>query len=226
MLFYDWVDGELVRNALGRVRGLPVGEVVGLLGEVYDLHVEIAGLGWIANDFYDGSMIYDFERRRLYAVDLDTYHPGPFVNDMGRMFGSRRFMAPEEFELGAIIDERTTVFTMGRTAAVMLSDGSLDRKPFRGNDAQYEIMVRACRERPDDRFPERRGVARRLAGGGFCRIERNDFMNIGFIGLGTMGGSMALNRDTRRASACRSRYTAGVGYAAPGDGRGVGGYAA
>ena len=152
MLFYDWVDGGLVRNALGRVRGLPVGEVVGLLGEVYDLHVEIAGLGWIANDFYDGSMIYDFERRRLYAVDLDTYHRGPFVNDMGRMFGSKRFMAPEEFELGAIIDERTTVFTMGRTVAALLSDGSLDRKPFRGNDAQYEIMVRACRERPDDRF--------------------------------------------------------------------------
>ena len=68
------------------------------------------------------------------------------------MFGSTRFMAPEEFELGATIDQRTTVFTLGRTAAVLLSDNSLDRKPFRGSDAQYEIMLRACQENSDARF--------------------------------------------------------------------------
>ena len=45
---------------------------------------------------------------------------------MGRMFGSDRFMAPEEYELGARIDERTTVFTMGRTIAQFLSLGSVD----------------------------------------------------------------------------------------------------
>ena len=77
-------------------------------------------------DFYDGAMIYDFDRHRVHAIDLDSYHMGPFTNRMGRMFGSTRFMAPEEFELEATIDERTTVFTMGRTAAVLISDGSLD----------------------------------------------------------------------------------------------------
>ncbi len=152
MLFYDWVEGQLVRNALQQVRCLPVGEIVGLLNDVYDLHVELVKRGWIANDFYDGSMIYDFRRRQLHAVDLDTYHLGPATNHMGRMFGSTRFMAPDEFELGATIDERTTVFTLGRTAAVLLSDNSLDRKPFRGNDAQYDTMLRACREAPDARF--------------------------------------------------------------------------
>ena len=152
MLFYDWVEGELVRNALQQIKSLPVGEIVDLLNNVYDLHVELAKRGWIANDFYDGSMIYDFHHRKVHAVDLDTYHRGPFTNDMGRMFGSKRFMAPEEFELGATIDERTTVFTLGRTVAVLLSDNSLDRKPFRGSDAQYEIMLRACNAEPDARF--------------------------------------------------------------------------
>lgn len=152
MLFYDWVEGELVRNALRQVRRLPVDEILDLLNDVYDLHVKLVNLGWIANDFYDGSMIYDFDRRKVHAVDLDTYHQGPFTNDMGRMFGSTRFMAPEEFELGAMIDERTTVFTLGRTAAVLLSDNSLDRKPFRGSDPQYEIMLQACQENPDARF--------------------------------------------------------------------------
>ncbi len=152
MLFYDWVQGELVRNSLQKVRRLPIVEILNLLNQIYDLHVELAKRGWIANDFYDGSMIYDFDRRELHAIDLDTYHLGPFTNHMGRMSGSTRFMAPEEFELGATIDERTTVFTLGRTTAVLLSDNSLDRKPFRGNDAQYDTMLRACKQAPDARF--------------------------------------------------------------------------
>ena len=152
MLFYDWVEGELVRNALQQVRRLPVGEIVDLLDDLYDLHIELVKRRWIANDFYDGSMIYDLDLRQLHAVDLDSYHQGPFTNRMGRMFGSKRFMAPEEFKLGATIDERATVFTLGRTAAVLLSNNSLDRQPFRGNDARYEIILRACNAEPDARF--------------------------------------------------------------------------
>lgn len=97
-------------------------------------------------------MIYDFGRRELHVVDLDLYRDAPFTNEMGRMFGSKRFLAPEEFELGALIDERTTVFTMGRTAAVLLSDNTLDRRPFRGSDAQYETIRRACRDDRRERF--------------------------------------------------------------------------
>ena len=88
---------------------------------IYDVHRRLAERGWIACDFYDGSVIYDFDRGVPHLVDLDNYQPGPFVNDMGRMFGSTRFMAPEEFTRGARIDERTTVFTMGRAAAVFLA---------------------------------------------------------------------------------------------------------
>ncbi|MDE2717406.1 MAG: serine/threonine protein kinase [Chloroflexota bacterium] len=152
MLVYDWAEGELVRSRLERVRSLTVSEVGHLVTEVYDLHRELASLGWIANDFYDGAMIYDFRSRRVHVIDLDSYHMGSFTNSMGRMAGSSRFMAPEEFELGATIDERTTVFTMGRTAAVLMSDNSLEREPFRGSDRQYEVIVRSCAEDPDDRF--------------------------------------------------------------------------
>ena len=88
-------------------------------------------------------LIYDFARQDLHVIDLDGYREGPFINGMGRMFGSSRFMAPEEFEKGASIDERTTVFTMGRTAANLLSDGTLTRSAFRGNDAHYDVVCRA-----------------------------------------------------------------------------------
>lgn len=154
LLVYQWVEGELIRvdaavrddprSTFQRFRCLPPHEIIRALDLVYELHHQLARLGWIAVDFYDGCMIYDFDHRELHVVDLDHYCEGPFINEMGRMFGSSRFMAPEEFERGARIDERTTVFTMGRTAAVLLSNGTLERRPFRGNDALYEVVRRAC----------------------------------------------------------------------------------
>jgi serine/threonine-protein kinase len=38
------------------------------------------------------------------------------------MYGSSRFMSPEEFQLGSIIDEITNVFTMGATAFEFFGD--------------------------------------------------------------------------------------------------------
>ena len=162
LLVYEWVNGELVRtdaatrdhpqSTFQRFRGLPSEEILDVLDQVYELHYQLAQKGWIAVDFYDGCMIYDFNQQKFHVIDLDLYRDAPFVNEMGRMFGSTRFMAPEEFELGARIDERTNVFTMGRTAAVFLSDGTLDREPFRGSDAQYEVMRRACRDDRSERF--------------------------------------------------------------------------
>jgi serine/threonine-protein kinase len=105
--------------------------------------VRLEQRGWIASDFYDGSMIYDFARRRMSVVDLDSYRDAPFTNDMGRMFGSTRFMAPEEFALGARIDERTTVFTMGRTVAQFLSLGT---------ETVTRLIARACDPDPGGRF--------------------------------------------------------------------------
>ncbi len=162
LLVYQWVDGELIRvDAAGRndpqstfqrFRRLPSPEIIRGLNLVYELHHQLAQLGWIAVDFYDGCIIYDFDHQNLHIVDLDHYCEGPFVNEMGRLFGSSRFMAPEEFERGALIDERTTVFTMGRTAAVLLSDGTLDRPPFRGSDALYEVVRRACCDDREKRY--------------------------------------------------------------------------
>ncbi|MFT3696888.1 MAG: hypothetical protein QM831_27350 [Kofleriaceae bacterium] len=120
MLVYGWVDGELVRDAMARFRALPAEEIERGLDAIFDLHRELARVGWIASDFYDGSLIYDFATQAMHVIDLDHYHRSAFRNTMGRMFGSTRFMAPEELALGATIDERTTVFTLGRTIEVLM----------------------------------------------------------------------------------------------------------
>jgi hypothetical protein len=154
MLVYDWVPGELLGapaarraqpdSALQRFRRLPPDEIAAVIDTILNVHLKLCAAGWVACDFYDGSIMHDFASGRTWLIDLDSYHLGPFTNEMGRMFGSERFMAPEEFELGALIDQRTTVFTLGRAISVFLGDGELARAGFRGTDAQYQAMTTAC----------------------------------------------------------------------------------
>jgi serine/threonine-protein kinase len=162
MLVYDWAGGELLgararerdhpASAFQRFRHLPVDRIVAVLDTVFDVHALLGAGGEVAGDFYDGCLLYDFATGRLSLVDLDHYSPGPYRNTMGRMFGSSRFMAPEEFTAGALIDERTTVFTMGRTVLVFLAGGTTAPEAFRGPRALYEVAARACREQPDQRY--------------------------------------------------------------------------
>ena len=157
VLVYEWRDGEHLGTtrerrddpdtAFQRFRALPAEEILTALDRLFDLHARLTEVGWVPGDFYDGALLYDFGRRRLTAVDLDSYHFGAHRNDMGRMFGSTRFMAPEEFSLGAPIDDRTTAYVMARTALVLLADGTLDPTVFRGTPAQHAVLQEATTTR-------------------------------------------------------------------------------
>jgi serine/threonine-protein kinase len=153
LLGYDWRDGDLLGDRDGpdspheRFRALPVAEILTALDTLYDLHAELDAAGWVEGDFYDGAMLYDFAARRLTVMDLDTYRRGPHRNDMGRMFGSSRFMAPEQFSLGAPIDTRTTAYVLARTALIFLSDTTLDRSAFRASDAHFAVLQEATTTR-------------------------------------------------------------------------------
>jgi serine/threonine-protein kinase len=162
VLVYDWADGELIgvdrdrrddpASAFYRFRDLPAERIAAALDTVVDVHDLLGRAGEVAGDFYDGCLIYDFAAHRLSIIDLDNYRPGPLRNEMGRMFGSSRFMAPEEFVKGAPIDQRTSVFTLGRTILIMLGDGTTDREHFRGPAALWAVAMRACQPLPEDRY--------------------------------------------------------------------------
>lgn len=159
MLVYNWVDGELLgvprharddrASAFYRFRHLPIERIVAALDTVVDVHELLGRGGEVACDFYDGCLLYDFAAHRLSVVDLDNYRPGRFRNEMGRMFGSTRFMAPEEFVKGSMIDQRTSVFTLGRTVLVLLGDGTMSRDAFRGSEKLWNVAMRACEPKPD-----------------------------------------------------------------------------
>mgnify|MGYP002336068118 CR=1 FL=1 len=167
---YEWVDGEILNDPLApggvhreerdsayrRFRALPLDAILSALDKIFDAHLSVAAAGFVSVDFYDGCVIYDFANGGVSLVDLDMYWPGPYMLDTGRQYGSTRFMAPEEFRRGATIDERTTVFTLGRTAFVFLSEdlrGDPKRELWTADDALYEVAHRAIAPNPNDRWP-------------------------------------------------------------------------
>ena len=162
-LVYEWVDGEGLRperelctdevHPRDRFCALPAPEIIDALNVIYDVHILIAKKGFIAEDFYDGCIIYDFEMKRIHLYDFDHYHPGPFINDRGRLNGSSRFMAPEEFQKGERIDERTNVFMLGRTAFVLLANNSDARNDWKGNDALWHVAKKATNVDKQLRYP-------------------------------------------------------------------------
>jgi serine/threonine-protein kinase len=155
LLVYEAAAGELVRvrseerddpaSAYQRFAHLPADRLLDVFDDLIDVHVALAAAGWVACDLYDGCLIVDLATGSLAVVDLDSYRRGPSVNDMGRMFGATRFMAPEEFELGAVLDERTTVFTLGRLVWHFATRLSERPEHFCGPTDLAHVVQQACR---------------------------------------------------------------------------------
>lgn len=162
LLVYQWCHGELLgvprqfradpASAYQRFRNLPAVRIITALHSLFELHVLVAQSGWVASDLYDGSLLYNFATSQLYVVDIDHYHQGSFRNTMGRMFGSTRFMAPEEFQMGATIDQRTTLFTLSRMALSLLGDGTINPQTFRGTPSMLQVFEQATQPNPELRF--------------------------------------------------------------------------
>jgi serine/threonine protein kinase, bacterial len=163
MLVYRAAPGELIgvpgelradpASAYQRFAHLSGAAQLPVFDTLIDLHRVLAGLGWVAGDLYDGCLIVDFDTLTLHVVDLDTYRRGPSRNDMGRMFGSSRFMAPEEFEFGALLDQRTTVFTLGRLVRHFTTRLTEDAERFDGPAGLAAVIAQAVEPAPEDRFP-------------------------------------------------------------------------
>ncbi|WP_434752166.1 serine/threonine protein kinase [Paenibacillus amylolyticus] len=154
---FDWVEGECLhlhwsfpppakyedpRSPYVQFRQLPVQTRLPAMERILDFHIEAERRGYVAVDFYDGSLIYNFAAKEVRICDIDLYRKGEFTNTMGRMWGSSRFMSPEEFELGAPIDSVTNVFNMGAMAFALLG-GELDRswERWEAGEALYDVVL-------------------------------------------------------------------------------------
>lgn len=126
---FDWVEGEclydhwnfdyykknpLIKSPARRFKELPVWKKIRTVDVLFSFLELTAEKNYVAVDFYDGSIIYDFDLDTAMICDIDFFREKPAFNDIGKDFwGSKRLKAPEEYILHESIDERTNVFTFG-----------------------------------------------------------------------------------------------------------------
>lgn len=165
---YSWAEGESLRpdprfggktrythpdSPICRLHHQPLLTRLRMLDRVFDFHAFALRMGYVAVDFYDASLIVDFNTGMITICDIDLYRPLPAVNDMGRMYGSSRFMSPEEYDRGASLDARTTQYNMGALAFAFLGlQGSRERAAWMAGGALYDVALRACSEHREDRY--------------------------------------------------------------------------
>lgn len=125
-MVFEWVNGEcmcaMYPQSREKFMQMSIETRLRVFDEIVTFHAHVMACGYVAIDFYDGCIMYDFENEKTIICDIDFYSKIPYINQMGRMWGSSRFMSPEEFQLGAVIDEVTNVYTMGATAFALFGD--------------------------------------------------------------------------------------------------------
>lgn len=153
---FEWTDGECMGKmyTMSREKFMQMSDSTRLevFNDILAFHIYVIKQGYVAIDFYDGSIMYDFGRKKTLICDIDLYSKMPYINEMGRMWGSSRFMSPEEFTLGAAIDELTNVYLMGATAFALFG-GEKDRsiEKWRLGDELYKVALKAVNDNRDKR---------------------------------------------------------------------------
>lgn len=137
---------------------LPVEKKLAVFQAVLAFHRHVAERGYVSVDFYDGCVMYEEETGRPLLCDVDAYHRTPFFNPVGRMWGSSRFMAPEEYQKGAPVDERTMVYTMGSFAFELFSPEGREISLWPLSPAAWKCAGKAASSQRENRYPTLRSL--------------------------------------------------------------------
>lgn len=178
---FDWAEGECLFDhwnfdfyqknpqadtPMKKFKRLPVEKRLRVAEKLFSFFETVVSSGYAAVDFYDSSIIYDFQTDKATFCDIDLFRKTPTVNDLGTdYFGTKRLKAPEENQLGAEIDEKTNEFTLGALLFDLFSTKTEyekryelgmfipnKREDFELSGDKYQILMKAtCYDR-EERF--------------------------------------------------------------------------
>lgn len=153
-MVFRWAEGDCMGRMYpaqhNRFMNLPVEDRLRVFRDVLAFLEYVHDRGYVAIDFYDGSIMYDAcdQGGKTTVCDIDFFGRKPYYNHMGRMWGSSSFMSPEEFTLGAELDEVTNVYTAGAFAFALFGGYQRGFDHWTLGEACYEVAKRAV---SDDR---------------------------------------------------------------------------
>lgn len=131
--FDYYKENNIIETPSYRFKKLPIEKKLNVIEKLFLFFEHVVESNYVAVDFYDSSIIYDFKKEKVTFCDIDLFRKMPTINDLGKAyFGTKRLKAPEENELDAIIDEKTNEFTLSAIIFDMLSK-------VKNNDARYKL---------------------------------------------------------------------------------------
>lgn len=166
---FEWFEGECLHShwSFGgmakytnpnspfyRFKILDIKKRLDALNTIFSFHTYVESQGFVAVDFYDGSILYNFKNHKTKICDIDFYRKSPSINDLGEHFwGATRSKSPEEFILGSPIDSKTNVYTMGAIAFGLLG-GEMDHSysKWEADQKLYEVAIKAVEKDRDKRY--------------------------------------------------------------------------
>lgn len=108
-----------------RFHRLSVDKRLDVVSKLFSFYKKVIESGYVAVDFYDSSIIYNFETDEVTFCDIDLFRKIPTFNNLGsNYYGTKRLKSPEENKIGAVIDEQTNIFTLGAIIFDMFSNVS------------------------------------------------------------------------------------------------------
>lgn len=103
-------------------RHLPLAEKLAIIRLALDFLVFTEAKQYTAVDFYDGSLMYDFQQKCLKIIDIDLFQKGPVYNTIGQEFwGAKRIKSPEECIQGCLIDQTSNVYSAAKLIMELLA---------------------------------------------------------------------------------------------------------
>lgn len=180
VVIYEFAEGECLFDhwnfnrykitkeipPLMKFKSLSIEKRLNVVEKLFSFFETFIECGYVAVDFYDSSIMYDFESDKVTFCDIDLFRKLPTTNDLGKeYFGTKRLKAPEENELGATIDELTSEFTLGTIIFDMFSnveniEERYEKGMFIPNDIEtfelskevYDILIKATNYDRNNRF--------------------------------------------------------------------------
>ena len=161
-MIFDWAEGI----SMGRMyptehqafMALPTADRLRVFSDILDFLLHVGRRGYLAVDFYDGSVMYDPQTKKTTICDVDFFRPLPTQNDMGRMWGSSKFQAPEEYIPGATLDRATNVYNLGAMAFALFGSYGRTRESWELSDGLFAVAAKAAADGRPDRYPDAKAL--------------------------------------------------------------------
>lgn len=165
---YPWITGDCLfdhwnfdlyeknnqLSPIARFRKLPIQKKRRVFDEIVLFMKHVNDMGYVAIDFYDSSLIYDFESEKIHVCDVDFFEKMHYKNINGFIWGSNRFKAPEEYIVGSVLDQRTDVYHLAIFATIFFGNNlnECQLTNWELSEHEYRVVMKALSAEPMDRY--------------------------------------------------------------------------